>query len=50
MNSVFRDDELVAQLGSSGLPPYGGKHIFGYLPAGKTRSLSEVKLPIHVMR
>ena len=49
MTFVHRDDELVAQLGLSGLPSYGGKRSFGYLPAGKTRSLSEVKLPIHVI-
>ena len=49
MNSVYRDDELISQIGSVGLPPFGGKRTFGYLPAGKTRSLSEVKLPIHVI-
>ena len=49
MNSVYRDDELISQIGSVGLPPFGGKRTFGYLPAGKTRSLSEVKLPIHII-
>ena len=49
MNTIVRNDELIAQIGESGLPPYNGARNFGYLKVGVTRAMTEIKLPIHVV-